>query len=76
MEYFQQSLLPELTPLGYKGKFVAAPGGGAIGVATLWNTGTFKLLKVRSATCGFQRCESNKCIPNDISVASHKLFFR
>ena len=47
LEYFQQSLQPDLAPLGYKGQFVAAPGGGAIGVATFWNTGTFKLLKVR-----------------------------
>ncbi len=46
-EYFQQALQPDLAPLGYKGQFVAAPGGGAIGVATFWSTGTFKLLKVR-----------------------------
>ena len=52
-EYFQQSLQPDLAPLGYKGQFVAAPGGGAIGVATFWSTQTFKLLKVGGAVVGW-----------------------
>jgi len=43
--------------LGYKGQFVAAPGGGAIGVATFWSTGTFKLLKVRAPSPGWDQCQ-------------------
>ena len=57
-EYFQQSLQPELAPLGYKGKFAATPGGGVIGVATFWNTGTFKLLKVRLPPAACNACHA------------------
>ena len=51
--YYQQSLLPDLRQLGYEGQFVAAPGGGIIGVATFWATRTFRLLKVTVVACLF-----------------------
>ena len=46
--YYNEHLAPDLRQLGYEGQYVAAPGGGGIGVATFWSSGTFKLLKVRA----------------------------
>lgn len=46
-EFFQSTLKPELSRMGYEGEFMKLPGKSTVtGVATFWHSRTFRLLKV------------------------------